>query len=285
MPVLPLLIPVFVFGFIAYGVSTLVPGTTPSTVLLAQAGSAFDYAAMDKKCDPDYSYSARCKGSANFDTQTGQKCGFGMRVETSQVKGQCINANVAEATDYKGADGEWHSLNTMGKPDPLQKFYGAAFNETTGQMEYPPPVPGWTPKIEFEFKEPIISGSIGGNPYTSGTIYNDQGDVVSPEISQNSVKYPTPEITDANSYPPSPSTQIPQFQQNELFQQQPLPPEFQPSTDQKFYVDAQGNLQQGNPYTAVLNSGTTITQQPAPASAGFFQNTFSKIGNFFKNLF
>lgn len=112
MPILPLSIPIFVLGFIAFGVSELAPNVSP-TVLLAQAsaasGSSVNYEALDKQCLSNYSYD--CK-PPYFDTQTGEKCGLGLEVETSQVKGSCIQANLAHAEQYKNAQGQWEPASS-----------------------------------------------------------------------------------------------------------------------------------------------------------------------------
>jgi hypothetical protein len=115
IPIFPVVILILILWCIVLALSELAPDTTFSTALLAQASQPVDYESLDKQCLPSYSYDC---DSPLYDTQTGQKCGRSMPVETSQVKGLCQHANFAHATQYKNADGGWDAVE-YGKPQAL----------------------------------------------------------------------------------------------------------------------------------------------------------------------
>jgi len=135
----------------------------------------------------------------------------------------------------------------------LGQFSGPVFNETTGQWEggYPG-LPG-EEGYQNELSSPLTQGQLA-QPDNSGLVFDEQNNLAYPQSTPaQSYAYPTTEQQQAYTYPPSPSTQIPQFQQSELYQQQ-TPEEYQPQPGETYYVNAQGNLTQGDPYSPTVNS-------------------------------
>jgi hypothetical protein len=123
-------VPILVLGFIAVGISTLTPGTTTSTVLLAQAAATANSEAIDAKCTADYSYDCNYPF---YDTHTGQLCGRGKKVSSSQVIGHCAsegNATVDCVMTEAGNCVQPQSANSTqqtGEPQPGVTYNGAFY--------------------------------------------------------------------------------------------------------------------------------------------------------------